>query len=240
MSSVQELVSMPDNTGNAGQTARVPVSTLNLKWVFTHYMTAWVFEGGAWLPDLTRLSFRDGLNGQSDGNTNAPKAHAQSKGATVIEPGNGKLGPYKAYRHTLPAYDPNTKAAGTYFNSMWEKPTLIGPGGRNVRWTFDQKGYDAFRALLVTNGVIEPITRVVAEGKVEALRSMVDNLKGLPRNTQRDEKIAAMIKMADEMEASLDSIEDVFEEEEETPIVVAPAPRKRTRKLGTPSTEKES
>jgi len=69
----------------------------------------------------------------------------------------------------------------------------------------------------------------------------VDHLKGLPRNTQRDEKIAAMTKLADEMEASLHDIVDEFDEEEQA-VTVAPPPTPKVRKrrtMGSPAKDSE-
>lgn len=234
MSIVQELVSRPDTSNAAGGVTRVPVSVLNLSWVFSHYPTAWTYENGEWLPELSRISFRDGLNGQSDGNTNAPKAHATNKGATIIEPSNPKLGVHRNYRHTLPAVDPNSGATGTYFCAAWEKPTMV--GGRNVRWDFDENAYTAFRRHLITAGLIEPISTVVAESRIDALEGTLDHLRALPHNTQRDARMAAMEKSITAMRDSLSSIKDVFDEADPVATVaVEPAPRPRTRRLGPPS-----
>lgn len=234
MSIVQEIVSQPDTSNAAGGVTRVPVSVLNLSWVFTHYPTAWTYEGGEWLPELSRLSFRDGLNGQANGNTNAPKAHATNKGATIIEPSNPKLGAFKNYRHTIPAVDPNSGAVGTYFCAAWEKPTMV--GNRNVRWDVDGAALAAFRRLLVTAGLVEPISRVVAEGKIDAMEGTLDHLQALPRNIQRDARMAAMAASIDAMRASLADIKDDFIEADPVgTIAVEPPPQPRTRRLGKPA-----
>lgn len=233
MASVHQFVGAPDTTGEGGDTPRLPVEVINLTWVFTHYVTSWAFEEGEWLPLLTRLSFRKGLNGQpEDGDTTMPEAHCAKKGGQVIKPGSPKLGMFKNYRTKIPAYKSDTGTPGDYFGTMWDRWSVV---GRKPRNKFDFKGFRDFRSHLVDNGVIEPITRQVAETIIETMEANVSNLKIQPNSPARAERIAAFEKQIEAMSASLDSIEEIFEEEEK----VAPTPKAsvRTRKLGKPAVE---
>jgi hypothetical protein len=237
-SSVQEIVPTPDMTGTAGSVTRVPVTVLNLVWEYVHYPTAWDYTSGEWLPQLAQLNFRNGLNGQSDASPHAARQHAMGKGATLIPPNHPKLGRFRNYRATVPAYDPNSGAVGQYYCAAWERPTMV--GNRNVRWDVDTATFTEFRRLLVSSGIIEPISRVVAETKVDQLAGTLDHLRVLPANGQRSERIATAEALLDAMRASLDSILDVFDDAESAaPAPVQPAPTTRRRRLGAPTTGAE-
>ena len=109
-------------------------------------------------------------------------------------------------------------------------------GNRTVRWDVDGAALAAFRRLLVTAGLVEPISRVVAEGKIDAMEGTLDHLQALPRNTQRDARMAAMAASIDAMRASLADIKDDFIEADPVgTIAVEPPPQPRTRRLGKPA-----
>ena len=230
MAQIKELIATPDLAAEGGEVTRVPVDVLNLKWCYTHYPSNWTHEDGEWLPDLTRLSFRNGLNGQTNDNTDVPKAHAAKKGCVIIEPTHPRLGRFRNYRHQIPARDPNSGAMGTYYPSMFETATMV--GARTVRWNFDAPAFREFRRLLVEIGLIEPISRVVAEGRIATVRNIIDQLQQIPQHsTSRDERIAKMIASADAMEASLPTIDDQFiDDPVAAPRIEAPKAATRTRK----------
>lgn len=191
--------------------ARIPVDNLNLAWVYAHFPMAWEYKGGRWLPELSQVGFRKGLNGQpEDGSTAAPKAHIVAKGGTVIEQGNTRLGPYKNYLRRFPAFNSASRQTGTYYASIFEKPTVI--GGRFARWTLDTKGYDDFRAYLVEKGLIESIDATVVQAKIDEKQGLVDHLKNLPSNPLRAERIAGLEKLVAGM---MDSLSTFGEKEEE-------------------------
>ena len=233
-SSVQEIIPQPDMAGAGGTVTRVPATVLNLVWEYVHYPTAWDYVGSEWLPQLAQLNFRNGLNGQSEGTPHAARQHAMGKGGTVIPPNHPKLGKFKNYRATVPAYDPNSGAIGQYYCAAWERPTMV--GNRNVRWDCDAAAFTEFRRTLVTSGIIEPISAVVAETKIDQLAGMLDHLRALPTNGQRAARIAAAEALLDAMRASLDTISDEFgEAEAAAPAPVPAAPTTRRRRLGAPT-----
>jgi len=120
MSMAQEIAGEIDAESVTETRSRVPADVLNLRWVFAHFPLAWEFSGGGWIPELTQISFRKGLNGQSeDSNFNQHKQHVVNKGGTVIEQNHPRLGPYKNYRRAYPAFNSQTKQVGTYFASMF-------------------------------------------------------------------------------------------------------------------------
>lgn len=206
MSIAQELLGEIVQENITEARARVPVDVLNLMWTWAHFPLAWEFVGGKWLPELSQISFRKGLNGQADdGNTAAPKHHIAAKGGVLIEPSNPRLGKYRNYIRRFPAYNAASKQTGTYFASMFETPTVI--GGRHAKWTIDTAGYNAFREFLVEKGLIESIDPSVVAAKIEEKRGLVDHLKSLPTNQLRAERILSLEKMIEQMEASLDSVE---------------------------------
>lgn len=230
---VQEFVGAPDTAGEGGQKPRLPVEVINLTWCYTHYPSSWAFEGGEWLPLLTRLSFRRGLNGQAeDGDSTIPEAHASKKGATIIKVGHPKLGPFKNYRTKIPAYMQNGGAIGDFFGTMWDHWKVV---GRKPKNKFDYDGFRAFRKHLVTAGIVEPISATVADSIVETLENNITNLKNLPSTPSRAERITELTALASAMRESLENIEEEFENVEEE--VIAPKPVVRTRKLGKPTVE---
>lgn len=233
-SSVQEIVPQPDLSGSAGTVTRVPATVLNLVWEYVHYPTAWEFVKGEWLPQLGQLNFRNGLNGQAEGSPNAARQHAMGKGGTVIPPNHPKLGRFRNYRCSVPAYDPNSGAVGSYFCAAWEHPTMV--GNRNVRWDVDDAAYADFRRALVSAGILEPISTVVAETKIDQLASTLDHLRALPTNGQRAGRIAAAEALLAAMQDSLATITDTFGEAEAAAPAPQPvAPTTRKRRLGTPT-----
>jgi hypothetical protein len=232
-SNVQEIVPQPDLSSAAGTITRVPATVLNLVWEYVHFPTAWDFVDGEWLPQLSQLNFRNGLNGQTDGSPNAARQHVLGKGGTLIPPTHPKLGKFRNYRCSVPAYDPNSGAVGNYYCAAWERPTMV--GNRNVRWDVDRAAQTDFRRLLVSAGIVEPISRVVAETKIDQLAGTLDHLRALPTNGQRASRIQAAEALLDAMLAGLDSIQDSFGEAEAAAPAPAPgAPTTRRRKLGQP------
>lgn len=217
MAIAQEIIGEVVQDQAAESKARIPVDNLNLSWVYAHFPMAWEFKDGRWLPELSQIGFRKGLNGQpEDGSTAAPKAHVIAKGGTVIEQGNARLGPYKNYLRRFPAFNSQSKQIGTYYASMFEKPTVI--GGRFARWTLDTKGFDNFRAYLVDKGLIEALDATVVAAKIEEKQGLIDHLKNLPATPQRSERIVVLEKLVAEMVKSLDAYEShevAFELEED-------------------------
>lgn len=232
MSSTQ-FVNIPDQARSGKQAPRLPVESINLSWCYTHYPTAWVFEDGHWLPSLSQLSFRAGLNGQKeDGNTTVPEAFATQKGATVLPPGMARLGKYKDYRTAIPAYSKGG-TIGTFYGSMWDRWTVDGGRATNK---FDIAGFQEFRAFLVERGIIEPITSATAEFVIDFKENLLNNLMGLPQTPLRMKTIADLQALVDAMRASLADIEDHYVEEAPEPAPVAVA-KVRTRRFGKPAGE---
>lgn len=206
MSIAQEIAGELDAETVSETRARVPADVLNLRWVYAHFPMAWEFRAGEWIPELTQISFRKGLNGQGeDSNFNPHKQHIINKGGVVIEQSNPRLGAYKNYRRAYPAFNSQTKQVGTFFASMFETPTVI--GNRHAKWSLDTKGYADFRAYLVKKGIIEPIDASVIEAKIDERRGLVEHLKSLSANQLRSERIAALEKTIEEMEASLAALD---------------------------------
>ena len=202
------LTITPTEVIEAGQSVRrVPVDVLNLQWVYCHYPLSWTLVEGEWLPELTQLSFRRGLNGQADdGDTRAPKMHAVSKGGTIIEPNNKKLGKHAGYLVSVPAIIANTQATGKYYCSKWETPTIL--GNRNVNWRTDIKGYREFLRHLVMSSIVEPISKVAVITKINTLSNNIENLQSQPTNTTRQTNIDRMLKELELMNASLEKMDD--------------------------------
>lgn len=228
MANVQTIQSTPVTEAGAA-IKRVPVEVLNLQWVYCHYPMAWTYVDGEWLPELTQLSFRKGLNGQADdGDFRAPKMHAVAKGATLIEPNHPKLGKHRGYLVTVPGIIANTGAVGKYYCSKWESPTVL--GARNVSWKSDIKGYREFLRHLIDSGIIEPVSRVAVESKISSISYNIEQLQSQPVNQFRQANIDRMSKLVEEMTASLDEIEEPFEPEEISIESEEDAPKKLTGK----------
>lgn len=206
MSMAQEIAGEIDAEHVTENRARVPADVLNLRWVYAHFPLAWEFSSGKWIPELTQISFRKGLNGQAeDSSFNQHKQHIVNKGGVVIEQTNPRLGPYKNYRRSFPAFNSQTKQVGTYFASMFETPTVIGT--RHAKWTIDTKGYADFRQYLVTKGIIESIDASVVEAKIDEKRGLLDHLKSLSSNQLRAERILQLEALITAMEESLLAME---------------------------------
>lgn len=200
-------------TEAAGQTTRVPVDVINLVWNYCHYPMSWTFKDGEWLPELTQLSFRKGLNGQGeDGDYRMPKMHAMNKGGVVIEPGNPRLGKHRGYLVTVPAFLKDTQSPGRFYCSKWETPTVL--GNRTVKWRTDTVGYREFLLHLVDSGIIEPISRIAIEAKIDELSGRIDHLMSMPQNPLSDLTIERLKKDLEGMTKSLDSYEDEYQPQE--------------------------
>lgn len=209
MSQAQTIKPTPI-TEAASQVRRVPVDSLNMVWVYCHFPMSWAFKDGKWIPELSKLAFRKGLNGQeNDGDYRAPKMHAESKGGVIIEPTSPRLGKHKGYLVTVPAVIRDTGAVGKFYCSKWESPTVLGQ--RNVKWNIDSKGYEEFLDHIVDTGIIEPISRVAAEAKIDFVEGQIEHLMSLSTTELREKNIKKMTSELEKMRASLDLIEEAYE-----------------------------
>jgi hypothetical protein len=160
--------------------------------------------------------------------------HAVAKGATIIEPNHPKLGKHRGYLVTVPGIIANTGAVGKYYCSKWESPTVL--GNRNVSWKSDVKGYRDFLRHIVDVGIVEPVSRVAIETKINTVSYNIEQLQSQPLNTLRQANIDRMAKLVEEMTASLEDIQEPeelyepeeisIESEEDAPKKLAGKPRK--------------
>jgi hypothetical protein len=222
-----QIKSTPVTDAVSDDIKRVPVDVLNLRWVYCHYPTAWTFKDNSWVPELTQICFRNGLNSQSqDGDYSGPELHIAKKGGTIIRPNHPKLGKHKSYLVTVPAVKTDTRALGKFYCSKWESPTVI--GGNVVKWKSDTKGYHEFLTHLVDSGIIEPISSAVVESKIDMVRGQIDNLMSQPSNEFRKATIAHLEAQLEGMIESLTNLDDyeeteiAVEVEEEEVVEVAP------------------
>ena len=147
------------------------------KFIYAHHPMGWEFDGTRYLPRLTRFEIRPGLNGVKKGaNGIGPLfARLRTEGWKVIPEDcpvlytddRGDLVEDTGYLFAWPGQK------GTTHAERWARPALIGAGSSaKVDWTsrYDRKGYDAWRAMLVERGIVDPPQEAVVSQLITVQR----------------------------------------------------------------------
>jgi hypothetical protein len=154
---------------------RLPVQMINNKHELFHKPFDWELKNGAWLPVLSVMPFMASLNNYDmDGVKDCENVRQifRNKGCACIPNGDQRLGKWANYMATVDAYNPAMNSTGKYWITIFDSPIMV---GNRVKWSRDEKAYDAFRQLLVDVGICvlnATIAGMVIDRKVEALTSM--------------------------------------------------------------------
>ena len=155
---------------------RLPVQMINNKHELFHKPFDWEVVDGRWLPILSVMPFVASLNNYDmDGVKDCENVRQifRNKGCACIPNGDQRLGKWANYMATIDAYNPDMgNSIGKFWTTVFDSPIMV--AGR-VKWQRDQRGYDAFRQLLVDVGICTlnaTIAAMVIDRKVEALTSM--------------------------------------------------------------------
>ena len=145
-------------TPSAMSRADLLPASVNWPFLFQHHPTSWEFKvtdakpEGEWLPVLAEFLCQPGLNGCRRRGKNGVDftmavAMREAQGWITIRDTHIDGGYMQEY--DVPG--------GRHYTSIWADPQVIGAGsGAVVKWSFDHASFDAFRASLVTRGIVAP------------------------------------------------------------------------------------
>jgi hypothetical protein len=209
---------------------RLPVQMINNKHELFHKPFDWELKNGTWLPVLSPMPFMASLNNYDmDGVKDCENVRQifRNKGCACIPNGDQRLGKWANYMATVDAYNPEMNSVGKYWITIFDSPIMV---GNRVKWSRDEKAYDAFRQLLVDVGICTlnaTIAGMVIDRKVESLTSMHQ----VPVTSKsKQTAIELLEKDIAAMRASLQGLEQP----------VPAAQPKRRRFASTPATEDDS
>lgn len=148
---------------------------------------------GEWVPVLHKIYIRKGLSGAStDQDVEAPIANAIRKGATVIRPGDARLGSWADY---LRIY--RDMSGAVHYVEQTEQAVRL-PSGETVLRPNEQK-YHAFVSHIRDAGVVDPMSpiayeaiRTKAEAELEYLREAATRTGSSPQLERKSRILAAM------------------------------------------------
>jgi len=182
------------------------------RYVYAHHWQAWAYTEvsesgkviagedlgrglgrGEWVPVLHKIYIRKGLSGAStDTDVEAPIANAIRKGASVIRPGDGRLGPWADY---LRIY--RDMSGAIHYVEQTEQAVRL-PSGETVLRPNEQK-YHAFVAHIRDHGVVDPMSpiayeaiRTRMEAEIEYLREAATRTGSSPQLERKLRILAAM------------------------------------------------
>ena len=148
---------------------------------------------GVWVPVLHKIYVRKGLNGAStDQDVEAPIASAIREGATVIRPGDARLGSWADY---LRIY--RDMGGAIHYVEQTERAVRL-PSGETVLRPDEQK-YHAFVKHVRDALVVDPMSpiayeaiRAKAEAEIEYLREAATRTGSSPQLERKTRVLAAM------------------------------------------------
>ena len=182
------------------------------QYVYAHHWQAWAYTEvaesgkvipgeelgrglgrGEWIPVLHKIYIRKGLSGAStDTDVEAPIANAIRKGASVIRPGDQRLGPWADY---LRIY--RDMSGAIHYVEQTEQAVRL-PSGETVLRPNEQK-YHAFVAHIRDHGVVDPMSpiayeaiRTRMEAEIEYLREAATRTGSSPQLERKLRILAAM------------------------------------------------
>jgi hypothetical protein len=184
---------------------RLPANYANFPFVVVHYPGGWGFddECGEFLPELSEIVHRAGVNGVKDtpdgrlGPISPALGGAAAKGGTIVLPGDGRLG---EWQHYIQRY--KTHNAGFHYCMKGTRFKLL-PNGKAAA-VDGSAVYRTFRRKLVSSGIIAPIDEPSYNVIIDIERRGLErNLRESGRNpnayleakiTAKGERIARMEK----------------------------------------------
>lgn len=182
------------------------------RYVYAHYWTAWTYaetrpDGkpvpgedfgkglgvGCFVPSIHKIYVRKGLQGaQTDADIEAPIAAAQRKGATIIRPGDQRLGPWCDY---LRIY--RDKSGGIHYVEQTERAVRL-PSGETVLRP-DEAAYHRFLLHLRDSGIVDPMSplayeqlRTRLEAELEYLREAATRTGSSPQLERKARLLVAV------------------------------------------------
>lgn len=182
------------------------------RYIYAHYWTSWAYaetkpDGkvvpgedfgrglgvGTFVPVLHKIYVRKGLQGAStDSDIEAPIAAAARKGATILRPGDPRLGPYADY---LRIY--RDKGGATHFVEQTERAVRL-PSGETVLRA-DEQAYHRFLLHVRDSGIVDPMSplayeqlRTRLEAEIEYLREAATRTGSSPQLDRKTRMLAAV------------------------------------------------
>lgn len=182
------------------------------RYIYAHHWQAWAYTEvaetgkviageelgrglgrGEWVPVLHKIYVRKGLSGAStDTDVEAPIANAVRKGASVIRPGDQRLGSWADY---LRIY--RDMSGAIHYVEQTEQAVRL-PSGETVLRPNEQK-YHAFVAHIRDHGVVDPMSpiayeaiRTRMEAEIEYLREAATRTGSSPQLERKLRILAAM------------------------------------------------
>ena len=182
------------------------------RYIYAHHWQAWAYTEvaetgkviageelgrglgrGEWVPVLHKIYVRKGLSGAStDTDVEAPIANAVRKGASVIRPGDQRLGTWADY---LRIY--RDMSGAIHYVEQTEQAVRL-PSGETVLRPNEQK-YHAFVAHIRDAGVVDPMSpiayeaiRTRMEAEIEYLREAATRTGSSPQLERKLRILAAM------------------------------------------------
>lgn len=182
------------------------------RYIYAHYWTAWAYaetkqDGrpvpgedfgrglgvGCFVPTLHKIYVRKGLNGAStDSDVEAPVAAAARKGASVIRPGDQRLGQWADY---LRIY--RDRAGAVHYVEQTERAVRL-PSGETVLRP-DEAAYHRFLLHVRDSGIVDPMSalafeqlRTRLEAEIEYLREAATRTGSSPQLERKSRMLAAV------------------------------------------------
>jgi len=162
------------------------------RFLYKHHPMRFMFVGGEWLPQLSKLRIDPGVGGVvTGGGIDLAVAGNMRQGWQVIQPSDSRLGEYQDYMVALPH-----AAGGSTYVDPFQKVTVeagrmfVEEGGDN---------YFAFLRHLIESGVVAPISANVKKIKLHDIEKKVERLQGAVSVNPANQIAAGRLRQAEEL-----------------------------------------
>jgi len=161
--------------------------------VLVHFPNSWDMVEGEWVPQLTEVPVVPGVNfvGGTVDNEDLSQFREwlDRKGATYINPLDTRLGEFQGFlkrRDNLFAFWKNNNEYSHHYLGcgITDEVYKVVDGKNTVTYRTDGQRYNEFRKLLVTSGIVKPITDECIKG-INELKQSVKEIQ-MSDNTQLD------------------------------------------------------
>lgn len=191
------------------------------RYIYAHHWQAWAYTEvaetgkviageelgrglgrGEWVPVLHKIYVRKGLSGAStDTDVEAPIANAIRKGASVIRPGDQRLGSWADY---LRIY--RDMSGAIHYVEQTEQAVRL-PSGETVLRPNEQK-YHAFVAHIRDHGVVDPMSPIAYEAIRTRMEAEIEYLREAATRTGSSPQLERKLRILAAMDAAWQAEQD--------------------------------